>query len=279
VIGRQVLSILLVAGLVVGCMNVSSTVTVRPDGSGTITERVTIGSELASMIRGMEQADDSAGTSNELFSKTEVQARADSLSGLRLTSMERISTRKKEGYEALYAFDNLNEAQLSPTPEDVMPDQAPDQGGGGGPSELLSQVDLSYTPGTPATLTITMPRDTSGDDGMTGGSFPMDTSGEGPPSDQEMRMMRRMMRDSGFQLAVTLDGTIVETNATHRLGSTVTLMGIDFGPLAQDSTAFRRLMVDESNRQPASPQAAIDSLNALPGITIEPRETVTIRFQ
>ena len=92
-------------------------------------------------------------------------------------------------------------------------------------------------------------------------------------------MMRRMMTDSGFRLAVTLDGTIVETNATYRSGSTVTLMEIDFGPLTRDSTAFRRLMVDESNRPPASPQAAIDSLNALPGITIEPKETVTIRFR
>ena len=181
-IGRRVLPILFVAGLVVGSsVNMSSTVTVRPDGSGIITERVTIGAELASMMRGMEQADDSAGTSNELFNKTEVQARADSLSGLRLTSVEVISTRKKEGYEAPYAFDNLNEAQLSPAPEDVTPSQAAEQGGGGGPSELLSQIDLSYTPGTPATLTITMPRDTSGDDGMTGGSFSMDTPGEGPP--------------------------------------------------------------------------------------------------
>ena len=92
-------------------------------------------------------------------------------------------------------------------------------------------------------------------------------------------MMRRMMTDSGFRLAVTPDGTIVEMNATHRSGSTVTLMEIDFGPLAQDSTAFRRLTATESNRQPASPQAAIDGLNALPGITIEPKETVTIRFR
>lgn len=261
----------------------ASTVTVRPDGSGTIAERVTIGAELASMIRGMEQADDSAGTSGELFSKTEVRARADSLSGLRLTSVEMISTRENEGYEALYAFDNLNEAQLSPAPEDVTPDQAAEQRGEGGPSELLSEVDLSYTPGTPATLTITMPRDTSGDDGMTGGSFSMDTPGEGPPSAQEMRMMRQMMTDSGFRLAVTVDGTIVETNATHRSGSTVTLMEIDFGPLTQDSTAFRRLMVDDqppaSDRQPASPQAAIDSLNALPGVTIEPKGTITVRFR
>lgn len=90
-------------------------------------------------------------------------------------------------------------------------------------------------------------------------------------------MMCQMMRDSGFRLAVSVDGEIVETNATHRSGPTITLMEMDFSKLVRDSSAFRRLMVND--QQPASPEAAADSLNALPGMTIEPQETVTIRFR
>jgi len=276
-IRRQVLSVLLVAGLVIGCVNMSSTVTIRPDGSGTITERVTVSSKLASMMRGMQQMGDSTDTSEKLFSEKDVRARADSLSGVRLKSTKMVSTLEKEGYQAVYAFGNLNEAQLSPSPDDVMPARASQESGEGGPSELLSQIDMSFTPGTPATLTITMPRDTSGEEGLTGDSFSMDTPGEGPPSNQQMRMMRQMMKDTGFRLAVTIDGEIVGTSATHRSGSTITLMEMDFGPLARDSSAFAQLMV--SDQQPGSPQAAIDSLNALPGINIEPQRTVTVRFR
>ena len=54
-------------------------------------------------------------------------------------------------------------------------------------------------------------------------------------------------------------------------------MEMDFGPLARDSSAFAQLMV--SDQQPGSPQAAIDSLNALPGINIEPQRMVTVRFR
>jgi len=220
---------------------------------------------------------DSTDTSEKLFSEKDVRAGADSLSGVRLKSTKMVSVLEMEGYQAVYAFVNLNEAQLSPSPDDVMPARASQESCEGDPSELLSQIDMSFTPGTPATLTITMPRDTSGEEGLTGDSFSMDTPGEGPPSNQQMRMMRQMMKDTGFRLAVTIDGEIVGTNATHRSGSTITLMEMDFGPLARDSSAFAQLMV--SDQQPGSPQAAIDSLNALPGINIEPQRTVTVRFR
>ena len=195
----------------------SSTVTIRPDGSGTITERVTVSSELSSMMRGMQQMGDSTDTSEKLFSEKDVRAGADSLSGVRLKSTKMVSTLEKEGYQAVYAFGNLNEAQLSPSPDDVMSARASQESGEGDPSELLSQIDMSFTPGTPATLTITMPRDTSGEEGLTGDSFSMDTPREGPPSNQQMRMIRQMMKDTGLRLAVTIDGEIVGTNATTPL--------------------------------------------------------------
>lgn len=90
-------------------------------------------------------------------------------------------------------------------------------------------------------------------------------------------MMRQMMKGAGFRLAVTVDGEIVETDATHRSGSTITLVEMDLEPLVQDSSAFAQLMVDD--QRSGSPKAAIDSLNALPGISIEPQRTVTVRFR
>lgn len=269
---RRLLSLALVAGLVVGCVNMSSTFTVRPDGSGTFTERVTMSPQLAKMMKGMKEAADSSGASGGLFSKADIEARADTLKGLRLKSTNMLSGPEGEGYEAVYEFDDLNDVRHDPKPGEVMPDKAKKRGGGGGASDLLSQVDMSFEPGSPATLTITMPRDTSSED-----SFSMNTPGEGPPSDQQMRMMRKMMSTSGFRLAVDVDGEIVETNATHREGSTITLINMDFGELAKDSTAFREVFAGQD--EPESPQAAIDRLNSKPGLTIEPKETITIRFQ
>ena len=249
----------------------SSTVTVRPDGSGTVTERLTLRSQFAEMMRKMEQMDDSTAPSAALFTRDEIQARADSIPGLRLSSVEMLSDGQMEGYEAVFAFDNLNDVNFNPSPGKMLPDRPDsDDDDGDAPFELLRNVQFSHSPGSPATLSVTMPRSDPADIGM-------DTSGDDSPSEQEIGMMREMMRDSGFRLAVSVDGEIVETNASHRSGSTITLMEMDFGALAQDSTAFRRVMVEEDAS--ASSRAAIERLNAMPGITIEPEQTVTIRYR
>jgi hypothetical protein len=271
---RPALSLLLAALLVAGCMNVSTTLTVRPDGGGTITERLTLNPEAARMMQSMSQALDSTGAPQELFSEEELRAEADSVPGLALQSYTRIDDETGTGYEAVYSFDDLNAAQFDPGPGDVMPDgaAAPTEEGG---LDLMSEMSFDFSPGAPATLTIHMPQDPA-TERMDEGRAPVATT-DGPPSGADMEMMRALVQDAGFRLAVTIDGQIVETNATHRSGDTITLMAMDFEALAQDSTAFRELMT-MSNEEPA-PAAAIDRLNALPGVTVEPQETVTIRFR
>ncbi len=272
---RRSLSIVLASVLVAGCMNVSTTLTVRPDGSGTVRERLTVSPQFATMMESMKQMGDSTATSEGLFTEAEIRKDASSL-GMRLESVQMISGAGGEGYEAVYGFDNLNDVRFDPSPDDVLPEEASQQTEEN-PFELLSAVDVSYTSGSPATLTLRMPRDKAPDDedASEDGSS-MDT-GDEEPSPQEMQMMREMMTDAGVRLIVSIDGQILETNATHRSGSTVTLMDMDFGQLAQDSTAFTRMMAVD---QPTlSPQSTIDSLNALPGMTIEPQEAVTIRFR
>lgn len=266
-------ALLLIAGLLLGCVNVSSTLTVRPDGSGTVTERMMLPPQVAVMMQSLQQMGDST-TSRDLFTEEEVRKRIESMPGLRLESMTMLSNEQGEGYEAVYAFENLNEANYDPAPGDVLPEDAA-QRRRETPFDILSAVDLSFTPGSPAALTIQMPRDED-DSGVDGDSLSFDSSDD-PETPREERMLRQILKDSGVRLAVQVEGTIVETNATHRSGSTVTLFDVDFGTLMQDSTAFSRMMSE--NESVESTTAAYERLNTLPGVTIEPQETVTIRFQ
>lgn len=255
-------------------MNISTTLSVRPDGSGTVTERLTVSPQLATMMQSMMQMDDST-SSEGLFTEEEIRKDASSL-GMRLESVRMISGAEGEGYEAVYGFDNLNDVRFDPSPDDVLPDEASQQTEEN-PFDLLSAVDVSYTPGSPATLTIKMPREEGTVDEDASQDAPSTDSRNDDPSSQELKMMRGMMKNAGVRLVVTVDGEIVETNATHRSGSTVSLIDMNLDQLAQDTTAFNRMMALE---QPSvTPQAAIDRLNALPGISIEPQETVTIRFR
>lgn len=270
---RHALPLVLAAVLLGGCMDVSTTLTVRPDGSGTVSERLTISPQFATMLQSMKQMGDSTASAPGLFTEDEIQKDASSL-GMRLESVEMISSAEGEGFEAIYGFDNLNDVHFDPSPDDVLPAEASQQTDEN-PFQLLSAVDVSYTPGSPATLTIRMPRDEAIDDETAEDT--LSETEEDEPSPQERQMIREMMEDAGLRLVVTIDGEIVETNATHRSGSTITLMDMDFGELVQDTAAFDRMM--EANQSSVSPQETIESLNALPGITIETQEAITVRFR
>jgi len=271
---RRLLPVLGAALLVAGCMNMVSTLTVRPDGSGTLTERFVLNADMARMIQGLASLD-STGTAQDPFSEADIRAEADALPGMHLQSFTRIDDTTGRGYEATYRFENLNDVPFDPGPDDLLSDE--DMGPtGDGPLDLMSAMRFEFTPGAPATLTIHLPLDTAEvrPDAAMPGATPDD---EDPPSEAEMEMMRAMMANAGFRIAVTIDGEIVETNATHRDGATITLLEMDFGTLARDSTAFREMMRMSSG--PAGPDASLDRLNAFPGMTIEPQETVTVRFR
>lgn len=271
---RRALVALLATISLAGCVNVSSTLTVRPDGSGTVTERMVLPAQVAMMMQSLQQLGDSAATSPALLTEEDVRDRSESMSGMRLESVTMLSDDRGEGYEAVYAFDNLNDVNYDPAPGDVLPDDTR-QGSEENPMDLLSAVDLSFEPGTPATLTIGMPRDD--DPEIEDDTRPDDPSIDDPSSPREEKLIRQMLQDSGLRLVINVEGDIVETNATHRSGSSVTLIDMDFGEIMQDSTSFSRMMSNDFDV--GSTSAAYDSLNTVPGITIEPREKVTIRFQ
>jgi hypothetical protein len=70
---------------------------------------------------------------------------------------------------------------------------------------------------------------------------------------------------------MTIDGVIGVTNAT------IAPLEMDFDTLARDSTTVREMMRMSSG--PTGRDASIDRLNAFPGMRVEPRETVTVRFR
>jgi hypothetical protein len=181
-------------------MNLSSTLTVRPDGSGTLTERFVLNAEMAQMIEGLASLD-STGTAQDPFSEAKLRAEADSLPGLRLQSFTRIDDASGMGYEATYRFENLNDVPFDPGPDDLPSEE--DMGPtGDGPLDLMSAMQFEFAPGSPATLTVHLPFDTAEvrPDAAMPGATPDD---EDPPSEAEMEMMRAMMANAGFRIAVT----------------------------------------------------------------------------
>ena len=282
---RPVLRVLMLAvALVVatGCMQIENTVTIRPDGSGTISERVVISPQMSMMMESMASMDSSADASGQMFSEEDVRDR-DPYPGTQLDDVTMIDDMSGRGYESVYTFSDIREVTFRPSsPAEVMPEDA--QSGGkmkidNSGSGMLKELDMEFTPGAPATLLVRIPRDATADEPdeeMEGGEMEMEGDADGPDmSDpQQLRMLRMMFRDARFRVAVNVEGDIVETNATHRSGNTVTLFDFNFGEMVQDTSALRQFM-EFSEKENTDPSEISD----LPGVTVEDQEEITIRFE
>ncbi len=281
---RPVLRVwMLAASLVMatGCMQIENTVTIRPDGSGTINERVVVSPQMSMMMESMASMDSSADASGQMFSEEHIRDR-DPYPGTQLDGITMIDDMSGRGYESVYTFSDIREVTFRPSsPGEVMPENAQSGGNisiGDSGSGMLNELGMEFTPGSPAALVIRIPKDAMADepDVEMEGEMDMETDGDGPDmSDpQQLRMLRMMFRDARFRVAVNVEGEIVETNAMHRNGNTVTLFDFNFGEMVQDTSALRQFM-EFSDKKTADPSEISD----LPGVTIEDQEEITIRFE
>jgi len=281
-------ALILAAALVVatGCMQIDNTLTVRPDGSGTIKERVVMSSQMSMMVESMAAMDSSADASAPMFSEEDIRER-DAYPGTELESVTMIDDLSGTGYESVYAFADVRDVTFRPaSPEDVMPENASsgrtvdiDASGPG----MLQAFGMTFTPGAPAELVVQIPQDATEDatpedkdmNGSVENRAMANRDTEADFSDpQQMRMLRMMFRDARFRVALNVDGEIVETNARHHDGSTVTLFDLNFGEMVQDTSALRRFM-EVSNKENAGPS----DIEVRPGVKVEDQEQVTIRFE
>jgi hypothetical protein len=94
-------------------------------------------------------------------------------------------------------------------------------------------------------------------------------------SPEELEQMRTCMKGLRVKIAIVVDGEIIETNAEHRDGSTVTLMEMDFAGLLADEARFQKF----ATARPENMEAAKELMKGMPGVKVESADEVTIRFK
>lgn len=257
--------------LLAGCFTYDTTVRLAPDGSGTVEQELLLTGGMAEM---MSLA---AGAEEE---RPDLCAEQSLGEGVRLVSTERIEEAERVGCRRVYAFADVNTLRLSPDPEEAMPEGlAPEEEAVEAPQ---SPITFAFEPGSPATLVVRMPQADSGDAGT--GEEPEATGAAEPwgemPEDSAGRamafaMMRGMLRGSRFSMQLVLPGEIVETDASYADGDRVTLVELDFDALLQDPEGLERL----GGARNASPEERRKLLEEVPGMKVETREEVVIRFR
>jgi hypothetical protein len=229
---------------------------------------VILGNMLVGMMQSMQDSTDAS-----LFDEAEVRRRAERLRGLTFASMQLVTDARGKGYEATYTFDDIERVRLDQDPSAVLPegvDRTDDDGDGPMLMDSFRFAFQAARAGTPAALTVTLPRDDEETD-----------DGDGDDADDDeienLQMVRGMLRDAGLAMTIEVEGRITDTNASFVSDDRqrVTMLELDFERLTRDEAAFRRFMALSERDRPPNP----DTLAALPGFAVETQREVTIRFQ
>lgn len=259
-----ILLLFVLAPLAAGCLQVETTVRVERDGSGTITERFMMGKEAVEMVAVMLPK----GETFTLMDEEQLKAdAADYGDRVRFESAEAVQDDFGQGYVVRYAFDDVGTLRLKVDPGDKVP--------GGEPVEPKPEPDtitFAFEASSPRTLTVRWPVDRGA------GGEPAEAAPEGEPlepSAEDLEMAKAFMKDMRMTMHVEAAGDIVETNATHREGSRITLIDFSFDDLLANPEALKALMMAE----PETLAEAKDLIAGVPGLALETEPEVMIRFQ
>lgn len=280
--------------LLSGCLQVRYLVRVNKDGSGTVEERMLLSSEMMQMMQSMRAAfadeEDEPEPMPGLFDEDQLRTRAMRMGqGVEYVSGQQHEEAGFEGYIATYRFADINQLSLD------MRSATEGSGDGMMPSTFempgAAGARFAFVPGSPATLTVIREGQEEPDYELDMDEedfdfdFEMDEDYEGEWSPEEhqedtaemMEQMSAMFTGLSFAFEVEVEGDIRETTAVHHTGSRVTIMEIDFGKLLADAEGMEAFM-NMNQLEDLEEAEAIERMNALPGMRVEPRDEIRIVF-
>ncbi len=220
------------------CLNSTTLVKVKPDGSGTV-EQTTLMNAAA--LKGM-MGGASGQMNGPMMNKADLERTAARMGeGVRLVSSEPVKGDNGfEGVKAIFAFDDINKIQVSQGPPNM-------SGGTGDRSGARSAEPTSDDPvrfkltRTGATSTQSINFIDKAPTGKT--DVPNPPPGDMPDLSNPMIMNMMKAMFQGFKINVGLEvvGSIVKTNAEYVSGPHITLLELDVAELLADEAKFKAL--------------------------------------
>ena len=234
----RILGLFLATLSLTACLNSSTLVKLKPDGSGTV-EQTTLVNMAA--LKGMMGAQ-GGGPSGPMMNKEDLERTAAQMGeGVRLVSSEPVKGDAGwEGVKAIFAFDDINKVQVN---------QGPSMSGGTR-SRARSTEPTDDDPvrfkltrsGATSTLSINF-IDKPGGPKTT--PAPTDPQQQSQMPDLTNPMVMNMIKSmfNGFKINIGLEvmGSIVKTNAEYVAGPRITLLEMDVVALLADEAKLKAL--------------------------------------
>lgn len=262
--------ILLLVLTLTGCIDVQYKMHLRTDGSGTIEEIVYMNSAMIQMFKDFSAMGNDSTQQKEfsLFDEDELRKESEDFGkGVRYVSGEELKDNGREGYRAVFEFDDVNKIKMN---EDIT-DKTPSMGEDETPED---NITFKFIKGSPATLMIYMPNDDE-EENEVKEEIEVESDSNSAQDEEWTDEMKNLMKDFRISIQIELNGDIVETNATNVDGSTITLLEMSFNKLLEDPEKLKKLKGLDN----ASYEETKELLKDIPGVKLEMNEEVKVVFE
>ena len=234
----RILGLFLATLSLTACLNSTTLVKVKADGSGTVEQTTLVNNAALKGVMGA-QGGQAGGPSGPMMSKEELERTAAAMGeGVRLVSSEPIKGDAGwEGVKATFAFDDINKIQVS---------QGPSMGGGAA-SKTRSAEPTSDDPvrfkltrsGGTSTLSINFIDPPISDKAAAEPRQPAEMPDLTNP--MIMNMLKAMFNGFKVNIGLEVAGSIVKTNAEYVTGPRITLLEMDMASLLAEEAKLKAL--------------------------------------
>jgi hypothetical protein len=265
-------TVLLLAAITSGCITALTSIKLRPDGSGTIEQTLSVTAEAAGQFAAMAGgfSDAAPGATKEvpeLFSEKDMKEAATKYGeGVVFVSSRPIKTTERVGRIATYQFADVRTLRI---------DQKPQTGDMPGTSSNKEKEDVLFRfaklPSGTSQLTVVFP-----DSKIEQARKDATTEKDGTKktlAPAQLEMMKTLF--DGLKVSIDVDvlGTIVKTNSPYVQGSRVTLLEMDFSQLLANDQLLAQI------GEPGSIEEAKRMLKDVQGFKVNLDREVTIEFR
>ena len=276
-----------------GCIQNDTVIHVKPDGSGTIDETIALSNALAvslqKMAKGLSEGAADTNTNTDSKANTDSKDKAEVYDPIqammkdarsretqygpdvKFVSATPVKTETMIGYKAIYAFKNINNLRINQNPKNKtgMPDDSQDKS-----RKKEEIIRFKLVKGPISTLTVTMPEKTKDDKAAD------DVKQDKRQNKDEMdpnsaEIMKMFFKDMSMKLVLDIDGTIIDTNATYRDKSRLTLFDMHFGKIIENVEVFEKL----NATQPKTIAEMKELVKGMEGLKIEMHNPVVVSFE
>ena len=253
------------------CLEVKQEITVNKDGGGKIIETVMMSKamlkQLNDIFSGLGSEKGKKSEKIDLYDKKKLEGdTAQYGPDVKYVSSKKVSTKTKEGYEVVYAFNDINNLKINQNPGDKGPKTSKDEKS----DAKVENITFKLEKGDPATLVINFPPMAKPPKEKKQKVAKKDKEAE----KKEMDELREMFKDMYIGITIQPEGEIVETDATYRDGNKITMLEIDFGKLVQNEKEFETF----AKKEPETVEETKELLKHLPGFKVELNRKVVVKF-